>query len=183
MVSRAYRGCVYLATNTINGRAYIGKTVSGLASRIITHHHAAKSGRKVPLCAAIRRYGRAAFQWRELFVSDDESALLAAEVALIADYRAAGYALYNLTPGGEGLSLPCTDDRRRKVSASMKGRIFSPEHLARLREAARGKPKSREHVEKVRQTKIGRKLPPWSAERRAKCAATWAAKRAARLNG
>lgn len=174
-----YTGCVYLATNLANGKAYIGKTISGLASRKITHRHAAAYGRRSPFLAALRKYGFDAFDWRELFSSDDEAALLAAEVALIADYRRSGAQLYNLTDGGEGLAMPCTEERRGKLSVAMKGREVSAETRSKLRASRLGRRVSPETVAKIRLAKVGKKMAGWSDERRAKCAATWAAKTAA----
>lgn len=176
MLKPGYTGCVYLATNTVNGRAYIGKAVAGLASRKAGHRYAAKS-RRTPFMAAIRKHGWAAFVWIELFLSDDEAALLNAEIALIADYSAAGDRLYNITPGGEGTAMPCTDERRRKASAALKGRPLSSEHRRKLSAARMGYKPAPAAVAKMRETKRGKRLPSWTAERRAKVAASWKAKR------
>jgi group I intron endonuclease len=177
MLQARYTGCVYLATNTVNGRAYIGKAVAGLATRKIGHRYASKS-RRTPFMEAIRKHGWDAFAWAELFLSDDESALLNAEIALIADYRATGVRLYNITPGGEGTAMPCTDERRRKVSASMTGRTLSDEHRRKLSEGRKGVPVSAQTRSKISAAKTGKKLPRWTPERRAKFVASWDAKRA-----
>lgn len=173
-----YTGCVYLATNLTNGKAYIGKTISGMASRKITHRHAASHGRRSPFLSALRKYGFDGFGWLELFNSDDEAALLAAEVALIAEYRLAGARLYNLTSGGEGTSMPCSPERRDKASRAMKGRLVSDETRLKLRAANLGRKHSPESIAKIRAAKLGTKMAAWSDERRAKWVATWAAKTA-----
>lgn len=178
MVANEYSGCVYLATNTINGRAYIGKTVDRLFNRKATHKNAAASGRRTVFCHAIRKHGWGSFVWSQLFVSNCEAALLDAEVALIAAYRSAGVKLYNQTAGGEGLQMPCTEARRAKVAAALKGRKVSQSHRQKISEAMKGRRCSPEHIEKIRQSKLGTKLPPWTPERRAKVAATRAAKAA-----
>lgn len=176
MLKSGYTGCVYLATNTINGRAYIGKAVAGLAPRKAGHRYASKS-RGTPFMAAIRKHGWAAFAWVELFLSDDDATLLDAEIELIAAYRLAGLDLYNITSGGEGLSMPCSEQRRRKASAALKGRSFSKAHRRKLSEARMGYKPSAAAVAKMRETKRGKKLPGWTPERRAKVAAAWQAKR------
>lgn len=52
---------IYLLTNTINGKQYVGLTIGSLESRLKQHIAAAKKGRKAPLPNAIRKYGATAF--------------------------------------------------------------------------------------------------------------------------
>lgn len=172
MLKPRYTGCVYIAINLTNGRAYIGKTVNELFNRRASHRFVSRT-RSGPFYSAIRKYGWRAFLWRKLFSSDNESILFEAEKQLIVDFRAAGIALYNVGPGGEGQSMPCSDERRRKVSASMKGRTFTEEHLRNLSAAKKGRRMNQASIEKMRRTKTGKKLAPWTPERRAKMEAAW----------
>jgi group I intron endonuclease len=181
MLASRYTGCVYLATNTVNGRCYVGKTIMALCDRKAIHVHAAR--RKASTSAfhaAIRKYGAGAFEWCKLFESDDEALLFEAERGLIADYRTTGNRLYNIGGGGEGQSMPCTPERRAKLSAAFKGRPrWNAEQRKQMSERQKGKPRNPESIEKMRRTKTGKKLAPWSDERRAKLRATWAIKFAA----
>jgi group I intron endonuclease len=149
-------GCIYLALNTVNGKGYIGKSKYGLSARRTGHLGIAHR----TTCAfhkALQKYGRDAFEWRELYVSDIEEALFAAEIELIAAYRASGMSLYNMSDGGEGPSgYVRTKEHRQALSSTRQGMKFSDEHRAAL-------VKSRK----------GRKMPPWTAERRAKMEAAW----------
>jgi len=52
---------IYLITNKINGKQYVGLTIGPLESRLKQHIAAAKKGRKAPLPNAIRKYGAEAF--------------------------------------------------------------------------------------------------------------------------
>lgn len=178
MLRSRYTGCIYIAINRRNGRAYIGKTLMQLSRRRTSHHVAAKSGKGSVFHAALRKYGERAFHWSALFESDCEDTLFDAERSLIADFRACGVSLYNVSPGGEGASVPCSEDRRRKLSVTMKGRIKSAATRLKLRDALKGRPKTAAHIKKMSESKLGKRLRPWSAERRAKMEAAWARWRA-----
>jgi group I intron endonuclease len=180
MLTSRYTGCVYLATNSINGRCYVGKTIMALCDRKAIHCHAAR--RKASTSAfhaAIRKYGAASFQWSKLFESDDESLLFEAERSLIDDYRLAGARLYNIGNGGEGQSVPCSDERRRKARTAAQNRIVTDETRRKLSEAFTGRVISTEHRRKIADAKRGKTLKPWTEERRLKFATTWTAKMAA----
>lgn len=169
MLNREYAGCVYVATNSINGRSYIGKTKMPLLKRIRCHKSAAVNGGSMGFHGAIRKYGFEAFRWNMLFVSECEAALYDAERELIAAARDRGERLYNRSDGGEGATgAAWTSAARKKLSDTTKGRTFSPETRARLSAALKGKAKSPEHTEKMRAAKTGSKIKPWTPERRAK---------------
>lgn len=181
MLAKRYTGCIYLATNTANGAGYIGKTISELWLRKAGHACQAKHRTHISAFhSAIRKYGAEAFRWQKLFESDDEDCLFVAEKQLIADYRKASLRLYNIGEGGEGQSIPCTPERRAKVSAAMKGRTLTPEHVAKMQNGRkkRGHKHSQETIEKIRAAKLGKSSSKWTEERRAKVRATWTAKHA-----
>lgn len=158
MVSKPYTGCIYLAINAATGIAYIGKTNRGLDARRKHHEQAAARGKGADFARAIREYGPDAFSWSELFLSDDDAALLAAEVEIIGWYGRD--ALYNLCAGGQGpTGIVWTDERRQRFAEKRKGMKFSEAHKLSMSEA-----------------RIGFKMAPWTEERRAKVAAAWAAK-------
>ncbi len=52
---------IYLITNSVNGKQYVGLTIGTLADRLKQHFAAARKGRKAPLPNAIRKYGESAF--------------------------------------------------------------------------------------------------------------------------
>jgi len=155
-----YTGCVYIATNLKNGKIYIGKTTYGLIARKAGHASSAKRGVGSVFCCALRKYGADGFSWAELFFSDDEKTLYDAEISLIADYKLSGFTLYNMSTGGDGpTGIVRTTEQREAIRQRMLGSRMPPEA-----------------IEKMRQSKTGKSLPPWSDARRAKHAATWAKK-------
>jgi hypothetical protein len=100
----------------------------------------------------------------------------------IKHYRSLGYDLTNYTDGGEGgdtgNGLP---ERRRAVSESLKGRVFTEEHRKKLSEsnrrrviseasrqkmsvARKGHKLSEDHCRKLSMARMGRKLSPYQRE-------------------
>ena len=132
---------VYMATNTVNRRRYIGATKSGLVNRRRKHHWDAWNR---PYCrifhAAIRKYGPGAFEWRVLATCSSPQELEAQEIRLIGEMKPE----YNITSGGgRGLaSVKRTPEWLARMSASAK-RVAaerSPEErAARLRDLEKGR--------------------------------------------
>lgn len=134
---------VYLATNRLNGKRYVGVTCKLLCQRKAQHFHGARYGKghcKL-FHAAIRKHGEDAFEWTVIFSSDSYDLALQEEVRLIAELRPE----YNLTAGGEGTKgvkksaesiekqrasragWRPTEEMRQRQSAAMKGRKLSAE--------------------------------------------------------
>ena len=105
------------------------------------------------------RYGRTAY-WQNVvakhgFVVQIESDGLlefeafARERDLIASLRARGVRLVNLTDGGEGTLNP-SDETRAKLSAYQRGRKKSADHIEKIRQANTGKLRTEETKRKLR---------------------------------
>lgn len=71
---------VYLLTNLANGKRYVGKTKGSLDKRWYNHLADVKKGSPYALHAAIRKYGKGAFQREVLGEYATEEEALAAEV-------------------------------------------------------------------------------------------------------
>jgi group I intron endonuclease len=84
---------IYLISNTINGKRYIGKTSKTLEERWYRHCKSAEYGSNTYLHKAIRKYGPESFKIEYLMEGLDEE-----EVMLIADQQPE----YNMTAGGDG---------------------------------------------------------------------------------
>jgi group I intron endonuclease len=205
MNGQQFLGAVYMATCRTNGKIYIGKSIHGMEWRRKTHQRYARSGTVIFL-HALKKYGRDGFDWCELYLSDNDRALMAAETALVADYRAAGFTLYNMTDGGDGaagrkatakmlaaITGPRSEEHKARMRAAqtpevlrrkaeiMRNRVVSEDTKRKLSAQRIGKKLSKTHCENMGNARKGLKLPPWTEERRAKCAATWAARKAAGL--
>lgn len=98
-------GCIYKVTNTENGKIYIGKTIRPLKVRKQAHLRDAKNPQYY-FHKAIYLYGEDAFQWEEIFQSDNEKELFEKEIEYIAIYSSNVSGIgYNLTKGGDGASV------------------------------------------------------------------------------
>ncbi len=112
---------VYLITNTVNGKRYVGKT-KNVSRRWMTHIQAAKRGSGLLLHRAIRKYRAEHFKVEVLHRCDTDAEALALEVDEIARLATRSPHGYNLTAGGEGLSgLPSS--RRLDLTGQAFGRL------------------------------------------------------------
>ena len=98
---------VYLATNTVNGKVYVGKTVRTLSHAKARHHQRAKFIWKYGVYSrfytALRKYGFEAFEWRVIYEGLSDSDIQAHERLFIAQFNSTDKKHgYNMTPGGDG---------------------------------------------------------------------------------
>jgi len=93
-------GIIYKATNIINNKSYVGKTIRTLEKRINEHK---KANYKTYFCRAIDKYGVENFKWEILKENVERKMLGIMETFMIMvhhTYRSEGG--YNCTWGGEG---------------------------------------------------------------------------------
>lgn len=132
--------CVYVITNKINGKCYVGKSVN-LAVRVKKHREFLMSGTQV-LYKATRKYGPENFTLQILSESLSDEELLKAEVEAIQVLNTYIPNGYNMTRGGEGMAgyvqSEATKDRRRK------GAKANPERWSKFAEYVAG-PRSAQH--------------------------------------
>lgn len=173
---------VYVATNSINGKRYIGQTSKTLEQRRRTHERNARSGRLSRFYSALRKYGPVVFNWCVLSIAmkPETDAL---EKAYIQFYGTRNPLFgYNLSAGGEGMSNPSAETLRR-MSESHKGQSHNRglKRSAAVCQAMRermlgtayhlGHTHSPETKEKMRLAKLGKKRGPVSDATRAKMSA------------
>lgn len=111
---------VYLATNSVNGKRYVGVTAHGICNRSRRHLLlAARGARQCPrLYDAIRKHGAYAFSWLPLAYIDERGDAYRHE-RLMVSYLAPEY---NVAPGG--IAGPPSTHRRKPVICLTDGRIF-----------------------------------------------------------
>lgn len=112
---------VYMATNTVNGKRYIGITRLTLDKRRECHfmHARMPNGRAQHFYRAIRKHGESAFAFAIVVHCDSYKAAGAEERRLIAQLQPE----YNKTEGGEGiLGHRHNAETRRKMSAAKNGK-------------------------------------------------------------
>lgn len=109
---------VYMATNTVNGKRYIGVTKRGLAARKKQHLYEAARGSVGcnRLYDAIRKYGEDAFRWQTIATASNEKEAFRIERVLIKKVRRHSEE-YNVTDGGEGgrSSAPLPESVRERL--------------------------------------------------------------------
>lgn len=145
---------VYMATNTVNGKRYIGITRKTLEARRLQHFaHARNDPRDQHFYRALRKYGAAAFEFTLLRQCDSYRSAQSAERGLIAQMRPE----YNKTAGGEGVvGHRHNKETRRKMSAAKKGRSpwptgqYPAEVRAKISKASRARRGTYNHSEAIK---------------------------------
>lgn len=117
---------VYILTNLVNGKYYVGKTVlSNLRKYLSTKKWQARKGlRTQPLLAAMRKYGFENFEAEVLSIATTREELCELEKLwiLLLDCRNPKIG-YNILAGGEHVyRAPCTEETRRKMRLAAVGR-------------------------------------------------------------
>lgn len=196
---------VYLITNTVNGKMYVGQTIQDVQRYWEYNKRCAESGKnhKPALYAAIRKYGRDSFRIHVLCSASSKAEMDSLEKLAILSFgtKTKDHG-YNLTDGGDGtvgaerteewkrnISKGNTgktwdDDRRLRSSISRRGKVLSEAHKCRIGDGVRGKAKPKEWVEKLiaRNTaRAGEKRRPRTPEHKANLVASRMANRAKRL--
>ena len=179
-------GYVYVVTNTINGKQYVGQTtwtVAGRWRQHVSHAMSNKSGCRM-LSRAIRKYGKEAFavEHRQ-FNNITKDALDDHERDAISNLKTIVPQGYNLQYGWSGGRLHAetkillsaklaghfvSEECRAKLSAAMTGRTASPETRAKLRARMLGSRLSPDTIAKIIANKPSTKGVPVSQEHAAK---------------
>jgi group I intron endonuclease len=125
-------GVIYKITNLVNGKIYIGQTITPLKERWYAHTRSARKDKPWTICRAIRKYGKESFKMEEIDFATCKDSLNELEIHYIENLKPQ----YNMCKGGGGLGSP-TDEVRKKISEAGKGRKLSEE--ARKANSARQK--------------------------------------------
>ena len=118
--SKTLPAIVYLVTNKVNGKRYIGVTTKAMRRRMAEHFSHAKMGRgNGAFYRAIRKYGRHAFEFSILAHCATGAEALQTEILLIAQLQPE----YNSTAGGDGnVGRKMSLEGRRRISEAHKGK-------------------------------------------------------------
>jgi len=144
---------IYLVTNVVNGKVYVGQTTGTIKERWSCHRRDARRDSPFPLHRAIRKYGIKSFDISVLAECFSKSALDAAERLFIQKYNACDSSFgYNATFGGDGGKWP--EGRKQKQSGRMLGNT--------IRRGSTMPEESRKMISKslTGQKRPGRKLTP-----------------------
>jgi len=147
---------IYLLTNTINGKVYVGQSTN-IEERWSGYKSSGPPPRQRKLYNAFRKYGADAFRFEVLEVCPcDVGALNEAEVRLGLLFRAVEDG-YTCRLGGRGWAV-VGDEARRKISEAHKGKKHSEETKRKISEAQKGKKMSDDARRKMSEAQRGRKL-------------------------
>jgi group I intron endonuclease len=122
----------YLITNTTNGKQYVGITQSTLQRRFNQHVHQSKSKIKWILHESIAKHGKQCFTIVELEQNETKDSAFESEKRWISELQTLMPKGYNMTPGGE--IVVHSEETRRKMSQSHKGKKFTKEHIQHMKE-------------------------------------------------
>jgi len=130
---------VYLVTNKINGKQYVGQTTKTLEARWFDHNQTRKNPSCKYLYSAIQKYGVENFQVETLVIVDSKEEMDRNERGLIAALGTKAPKGYNLTDGGDGAQgFVFTLEQRNKISRGLLGRRMSDKARTKLLERNKG---------------------------------------------
>jgi len=131
---------VYLVTNKINGKRYVGQTVNTLEIRWGQHEsHSLNIKRAEPFMCALRKYGTENFEIKSLARCETMQELNHREeyyIELLGTMAPVGY---NVQPGGNNKRMH--PDTKKKISLAKIGKKLPPfteEHKRKISEANKG---------------------------------------------
>lgn len=164
---------IYMATNTVNCKSYIGKTTKVLSKRIYAHKWSSVKGEKHNVYKskfynAIRKYGIESFVWEVLDIANNIEELNEKEKYYIDKFKTIENG-YNISPGGNGgdsfSNHPNKEEIREKIRSSCTGVKRSEDFKKRNRERQIGRIISPETIEKRKRKLKGRVITPeWRAK-------------------
>lgn len=139
---------VYLLTNEVNGKKYVGQTVQPWQNR--WRHHCWKStvlGTNMPIASAIAKYGRDAFAMSVLSTCSSQEELNRLELHWARKLNTFSPHGYNLRAGAGTGAL--SEETKKKISRANTGKRHSPETIQKLRDSHRGHPVAAETRSKL----------------------------------
>lgn len=148
---------VYLITNLVNGKLYVGKT-NDVTRRWTQHLSAARETRpRMVVSRALQKYGHLNFtiETLESFETEDEALWWEGwYIEYLGSHRP--YAGYNVDSGGVG-GKSLSASTKQKLSVANRGRKRSAETLEKMSRANRGKRLSPETRAKMSTARLGKK--------------------------
>ncbi len=146
---------IYIITNLINGKQYIGETVN--VKQRMKDHRSKKDGQVIS--CAIKKYGLENFEveiryWPNL----EKESLLDLEEQLIIELDCLVPNGYNVCKRGRSVKgKPCSEETKKKLSLAHKGKVHSAETRQKISMARKGVKASEETKRKFSEARRGRK--------------------------
>ena len=163
-------GVIYKITNSINDKVYYGQTKSKLPNaRWNRHKYSVNIGCKVPIHCAMRLYGVENFKFEIVCYCDTLEELNSKEIEFISVNNTICPNGYNVMKGGDNYER--TEEHRRKIGDAHRGKKKSAEHIEKMKLSRKGVkigPFTEEHKRKIGDAHRGKKKKPQSPEHIAK---------------
>ena len=161
--------CIYLITNQITKKQYVGFTTQTLDKRCSAHLSDVKNGSKIYFHNSIRKYGWYNFTSEIIYMSTDaDHCLNTMESYFIKQKNTKRPNGFNLTDGGGGplglkrteenkmnnrlarLGIPHSEDRKLNIGKANKGKKRTEEQKQKMKDISTGKKHTEESLDKMR---------------------------------
>lgn len=145
---------VFITTNLINGKQYVGDHSTNDLNRTKSY-----LGSGNYLKRAVKKYKKENFKREILEFFPTKQEAFDAQERYIKEYNTLSPNGYNISPKGGHKSIgSMSDETKKKHSDAMKGKKRTKEHQQKINDAHRGKPRSTEIRKKISESSKGKKL-------------------------
>jgi group I intron endonuclease len=150
---------VYLITNLINNKKYVGFTKHTIDKRLKGHISSSRGGSEFALHKAISKYGIENFVISKLVNCDSRKIAAEQEIKYISEYKThvSHGSGYNMTKGGEGIVGLSFESLKRMGDAHKKENL-SPDTLKKMSDAKLGNKLSRLTKQKMSEVHKGKQF-------------------------
>lgn len=155
-------GQIYLITNKVNGKIYIGQTIGKVNERFSDHCSSARTQPKkhnTVFHSAIRKYGQQSFNYQSICFCFSRESLNEAEISLIKTYDSINKKIgYNICEGGQyNIDIIWSDKAKEGARQRQLGKKHSEETKAKMSASRKGHLVSEETRRKISIIHKGRK--------------------------
>jgi len=154
---------IYLIRNLLNGKAYVGQTVKTVEERWRRHCWPCSSQTNMPIVLALQKYGKKNFSVSVIDTATSQEELNQKEKWWAHQLSTFSPTGYNLRAGGGRGAL--SEETKRRISSSNRGRIVSAETRRRLSDSHLGHVHSDETKRRMSEYWKGRAPSPAARER------------------
>lgn len=159
-------GCIYMHTNTITNKSYIGQTINGMMYRWRSHCRDAENmvAPNNHFHRAIRKYGNDVWEHQVLIDDVPQDLLNEYEQNMIEKYDTFNSGYNSNIGGGSAIGYKHTQEQKDKIGKAHKGKKKKPESVEKQRKALKGRVMPEDQKQKLIEAQLGVKshhFKPW----------------------